>query len=260
MLASLPTPPGLAGSVDSPTIRLFPTTVVEDLRQTGAAAAALESGVQESIERLDRQKSLYDASQCDGSDEDPGCRQLVHQMTTTYIGMLETMDQELPTMERAVERTRASLQRRLAKELGRKRTATEIQDLLLGRRDRAQAVTPQALQRNGGMRLSERFRRYHALVAQSAPSDSRGSLAVVASDIYLDMEQAADLIALTRDEINRARLIAELNQTLTALTPEMEETITGVKSLLFGDPGSFSAVSAPPVEESAAAYHSPLEL
>ena len=39
-------------SVNKPTIRLFPTTVVEDLRQTSSVAQEMETGLQEVIGRL----------------------------------------------------------------------------------------------------------------------------------------------------------------------------------------------------------------
>ena len=44
-------------NVNTPTIRLFPTTVVEDLRQTSSVAQEMESGLQEVIGRLDQQQS-----------------------------------------------------------------------------------------------------------------------------------------------------------------------------------------------------------
>ena len=61
------------------------------------------------------------------------------------------------------------------------------------------------------MRLSERFKTYYQLVATSG---SRGdqSLAVLASDIYLDMDETSQLIARTRQEIARATLMEQLNQ------------------------------------------------
>ena len=63
----------LAGT-QAPTIRLFPTTVVEDLRQTSAVAKEMESGLQEVIGRLDQQQQLYQESKCDGAEDDPGCQ------------------------------------------------------------------------------------------------------------------------------------------------------------------------------------------
>ena len=44
---------------EAPTIRLFPTTVVEDLRQTSSVAKEMETGLQEVIGRLDQQQQLY---------------------------------------------------------------------------------------------------------------------------------------------------------------------------------------------------------
>ena len=44
---------------NTPTIRLFPTTVVEDLKQTGNVARDMETGLQEVIGRLDQQQALY---------------------------------------------------------------------------------------------------------------------------------------------------------------------------------------------------------
>ena len=41
---------------NTPTIRLFPTTVVEDLKQTGNVARDMETGLQEVIGRLDQQQ------------------------------------------------------------------------------------------------------------------------------------------------------------------------------------------------------------
>ena len=46
----------LQAQADTPTIRLFPTTGVEDLRQTSSVARELESGLQEVIGRLDQQQ------------------------------------------------------------------------------------------------------------------------------------------------------------------------------------------------------------
>ena len=57
---------------NTPTIRLFPTTVVEDLRQTGNVARDMETGLQEVLGRLDQQQQLYQESKCDGAEDDPG--------------------------------------------------------------------------------------------------------------------------------------------------------------------------------------------
>ena len=79
-------------NTDSPTIRLFPTTVVEDLRQTSAVAKEMETGLQEVIGRLDQQQQLYLESKCDGAEDDPGCQRLAKQLGATYLDMLGIME------------------------------------------------------------------------------------------------------------------------------------------------------------------------
>ena len=95
------------------------------------------------------------------------------------------------------------------------------------------------------MRLSERFKQYYQLVATSG-SQSDQSLAVLASDIYLDMEETSVLIERTRQEIARATLMEQLNQSFGIITPEMMEVVGGVKSILFGDEESRALVAGPP--------------
>ena len=109
-----------------------------------------------------------------------------------------------------------------------------------------------------GMRLSERFKQYYQLVASSS-SQTDQSLAVLASDIYLDMEETSVLIARTREEIARATLIEQLNQSFGTITPEMMEVVGGVKSVLFGDESSQVQVAGPPPGSFEQAYRSPLE-
>jgi len=40
-------------------VRLLPTTVLEDIRETGAVAEEMENGLQEVIHRLDLQQQLF---------------------------------------------------------------------------------------------------------------------------------------------------------------------------------------------------------
>ena len=54
--AGVTTVTGATASANTPTIRLFPTTVVEDLKQTGNVARDMETGLQEIIGRLDQQQ------------------------------------------------------------------------------------------------------------------------------------------------------------------------------------------------------------
>ena len=108
------------------------------------------------------------------------------------------------------------------------------------------------------MRLSERFKQYYQLVATSG-SQGDQSLAVLASDIYLDMEETSVLIERTRQEIARATLMEQLNQSFGIITPEMMAVVGGVKTILFGDEDARPLVAGPPPGSVEQAYRSPLE-
>jgi len=244
---------------NTPTIRLFPTTVVEDLRQTGNVARDMETGLQEVIGRLDQQQELYNESKCDGAENDSGCQRLARQIGATYLEMLTIMEERLPDMEHTVNNTRNSLEKGLRNELGKKMTPWTLQETLIGgNANKTATKTAPTLRGRSGMRLSERFRQYHQLVATSGAKGDQ-SLAVLASDIYLDMEETSMLIQRTRQEIARATLMEQLNQSFGIITPEMIEVVGGVKSILFGDAESTALVASPPPGSVEQAYRSPLE-
>ena len=244
---------------NAPTIRLFPTTVVEDLKQTSSVAREMETGLQEVIGRLDQQQQLYQQSKCDGAEDDPGCKRLAKQLGATYLEMLGIMEQRLPDMEHTVNNTRLSLEKRLRSELGNKMTSWTLQETLLGGNPQEATEAPApSLRGRSGMRLSERFRQYYQLVASSSSQNDQ-SLAVLASDIYLDMDETSELIARTREEIARATLIEQLNQSFGTITPEMMEVVGGVKSILFGDDEGGAIIAGPPPGSIEQAYRSPLE-
>lgn len=248
-----------ATGASGPSIQLFPTAILEDIKHTGRVAEAMESGLQESIAKLDQQRQLYTASRCDGAQNDPGCAQIARQMGATYLEMLNIMSERLPDMERAVNSTRSSLEYRLRRELGQKSTPWTLQELLLGGySDTADDKQP-ALRGRSGMRLSDRFQRYYRLVTNSRANNGH-SLAVIASDIYLDMEEASGLIAMTREEINRAQLMEELNQSFGMITPEMEEVVAGVKSILFGEAAEELPIAGAPPAQTEEVYRSPLTM
>ena len=120
------------------------------------------------------------------------------------------------------------------------------------------AASQPSLRGRSGMRLSDRFSQYYKLVARSG-GKTNSSLAVIASDIYLDMQETSSLIARTREEISRATLMEQLNQSFGTITPEMQEVVGGVKSILFGDMGSSETVAGPPPGTIEGTYRSPLE-
>jgi len=238
---------------------IFVRTLVNSLRQTSSVAKEMETGLQEVIGRLDQQQQLYAQSKCEGAENDPGCQRLSRQLGATYLEMLGIMEQRLPDMEHTVNNTRLSLEKRLRSELGNKMTPWTLQETLLGGNpQQTTSAAGPSMRGKSGMRLSERFRQYYQLVASSS-SQSDQSLAVLASDIYLDMDETSTLIARTREEIARATLIEQLNQSFGTITPEMMEVVGGVKAILFGDEESRVQIAGPPPGSIEQAYRSPLE-
>ena len=114
----------------SPTLRLFPTTVVESIKHTSETAKAMEADLQSVIERLNQQEELYTASKCEGAEAEQGCSEITGQLSQTYLEMLNLMESRLPGMENSVRATNTSLERRIRKELGRKTTPRGLQKLL----------------------------------------------------------------------------------------------------------------------------------
>ena len=256
----LVTPAAVQASPQAPTIQLFPTTVLEEIKHTGDVAAQMETGLQTVIGRLDEQQKLYVESKCEGNEGDPGCERIARQMGKSYLEMLTIMGDRLPEMETAVNNTSASLQKRLRSELGQKKTSWTLQEMLVdAQSDNADKADRPALRGRSGMRLSDRFHQYYRLVARSG-GEVNSSLAVIASDIYLDMQETSGLIARTRDEISRATLMEQLNQSFGTITPEMQEVVAGVKSILFGEDEALMPMTAPPASQPEPVDESPLNL
>ncbi|MGD8415965.1 MAG: hypothetical protein PVH91_02790 [Pseudomonadales bacterium] len=247
-------------AVSGPVVRLFPTTVLEDIRETGQVAEELENNLAQIIHKLDMQQQLYTESLCQGADGDEGCDRIARQLGATYLEMLEVMGDRLPEMERAVNSTRASLEKRLRQELGQRTTPTSLQNTLLGEVGSAAADEDRPVLRGrSGVRLSDRFKQYYNLVATSKSAPGQ-SLAVVASDIYLDMEEASQLIAATQQEISRAALMEQLNQSFGMITPEMNEVVSGVKEILFGETTMDAPIASPPYAIGEPEFVSPLAM
>lgn len=246
-------------AVSGPVVRLFPTTVLEDIRETAQVAEEMENSLQEVIHRLDMQEQLYTESLCQGADGDQGCERIGKQLGATYLEMLEIMSERLPDMERAVTSTRNSLEKRLRQELGQRTTPTSLQNSLLGETNLSPRSERPALRGRSGVRLSDRFKQYYELVATHREGPGQ-SLAVVASDIYLDMEEAVQLIAATQEEIGRASLMEQLNQSFGLITPEMSAVVSGVKEILFGEAVSDSPIASPPYIIGETEFVSPLAM
>jgi hypothetical protein len=253
-------PVAASAAQSAPTIKLFPTTVLEEIKHTGNVAAEMETGLQAVITKLDEQQRLYLESKCEGNEGDPGCERIARQLGKSYIEMLDIMADRLPEMETAVNATSASLEKRIRMELGQKKTSWTLQELLLGQESGNTVTSSQpSLRGRSGMRLSDRFSQYYKLVARSG-SKTNSSLAVIASDIYLDMQETSSLIARTREEISRATLMEQLNQSFGTITPEMQEVVSGVKAILFGEDVDAIPLAIPPSGPIDQAYESALQM
>lgn len=247
-------------AASAPTINLFPTTVLEEIKHTGSVAAEMETGLQAVISQLDEQQKLYLESKCEGNEGDPGCERIARQLGKSYLEMLDVMADKLPEMETAVNATSSSLEKRIRSELGQKKTAWTLQELLMGEGAGKPASAAQpSLRGRSGMRLSDRFSQYYKLVARSG-ANANSSLAVIASDIYLDMQETSSLIARTREEISRATLMEQLNQSFGTITPEMQEVVAGVKAILFGEEMEVIPMAVPPAGPADNGYESALQL
>ncbi len=227
-----PGPLGAQQSASRPTLDLFPSQAIDSIRETSESAVQLEEDLQGILADLDSQMKLYQESKCQGAVEDQGCRQLSSQMASSYGRMLDTMAEQLPEMERSLEVTRAGLQKRIAQELGYRRTAAGLQDVLReqpGSRGAALRTRPQG----EGVRLSTRFRQYYRLVSQGSGDTP---IALVGAQMYVDLEETKELITLTRQQIQRGQVMANLSEAFGTVTPEMERTVAGVKEVVFGEP------------------------
>ena len=74
------------------------------------------------------------------------------------------------------------------------------------------------------------------------------------------MNEASELIAKTREEINRVTLTEQLNQSFGVITPEMEQVVAGVKSIRFGEHGQEVPLAGSPPEDKEKSDRSPLSL
>lgn len=246
----------LQAAQEQPTIRLFPTTVVENIKQTGQTAQDMEESLHGIISDLEKQMQLYHSAKCEGSSGDEGCQEMIDKINDKYLEMLRKMEEQLPKMERSIKATKSSLETRLRNELGKKMTPRELQKMLSGKRSEAK----QSRYRRRDRSLSQRFRKYYNLVKMHGGSAGSSSLAVVAANTYLDTKEVEQLIAMTSDEIQRAKIYSQINRSLGKVTPEMEQVVSSVKGVLFGEAEAGSSVPGPPPGSKEEDYHSPLEM
>lgn len=215
---------------NKPTINLFSSEVIDNIRETGGAAKSMESSLQSILHNLDKQQKLFVESRCQGAEQDPGCAQIRQQLTNAYMQMIDTMEVKLPEMEQTVAATQRMLGKRIRAELGHKMTARDLQGLIKGG-DRREARTSR---RHQGRSMSSRFEDYLKLVSTGS-GRGNNSLSVMAAELYLDSTDVKHFIGLISQEIARTRLLVELGNAWGIVNDDMFKTVEGVKSILFGE-------------------------
>ncbi|MBT4838182.1 MAG: hypothetical protein HON94_12630, partial [Methylococcales bacterium] len=98
-----------ATAANSPTIKLFPETTIENIKQASQSAKAMENSLTSVIGEMDQQFKLFKESKCDGSVGDPGCEQIQRQLGEKYMEMLTQMETELDVMQPIVNNMKTSI-------------------------------------------------------------------------------------------------------------------------------------------------------
>lgn len=247
--------PGIAQA--TPTLSLFPSTVVENIRETAQTSQNMENSLHPVIRDLETQMALYTDAHCDENEMDEGCRSMSTEIGDKYLKMLSLMEENLPNMEYSINQTNKSLGKNLKKQLGLNMTPRQLQTSILQSKTSVKTSTGR---KHRSMRFSQKFKQYYDLVAMGGRSNGGGSLAEVASSIYLDTKEVGDLISMTKDEISRAKLMVELNNVFGLVTPEMTQVISGVKSVLFGEVAGNPSIPDPLPSLENGYFISPLQM
>jgi hypothetical protein len=243
MLAAAP----VSASSSSPTLNLFPTTVVEDLKASAKTVKELEASLGGTIQRMDQQMGLYREAKCDGSGSDRGCTAIKQNISETYVEMLDQLGDKLPTMKRVMGSIQESLGKRIRTEIGRGMTPRDLQKLVENKGNN----TPERLRNSRGTgsrtRFAKTFSRYYELVKQGGGAQSNNT-AVLAAEIYDDARSAMKYLDLIQMEVDSARSMARIDGALmNGPSDEMIDTVNRVKILLGQDVGDGARL--PPTQE-----------
>ena len=213
--------------------------LLADIKETGRIAKVVETEMERVISNLDILKETYEEKYCDNNIADPECDSLRQQIESAYYNdLLSILSNHLPQILDNIENTRKGLEKQLRNNIGKGMTAGSLQDMLISstnkKADQGKQTSRSRRNRNSRTRLSDRFKQYHRLVSSHAGANGE-SLTLAAADIYLDMVDSKYLIEITQQEIQRMSIISELNSSMGPLSPEIEEVVSGVKVILFGE-------------------------
>lgn len=216
----------------APTLNLFPTSVVENLQASADSAKEMEDGMESIVAQMDNQLQLYKDSKCEASDADAGCTQIKKGINTTYMSMLDKMQQQLPTMKQAMESTSKTLGKNIRTELGRKMTPLDLQRVIQGKKGGVKKIRKVTGKRQG--RMSGMLSKYHSMISLS--SQKTQTQALLAAEIYADATETLDYINMIQMEIDQSKVMGGITTMWNGEPSEqMISTVTNVKAMLFGN-------------------------
>ncbi len=234
--------PAWASSANAPTLKLFPQDVRHYLKETSDNAKQLEDNLRGLVSKFDNQVALYKSSHCQDVAGDDGCEEIKSQIEKDYRGILSVMAQGLPGIKSSINSASSGLEKQISKRIGRNMKPRDIQ------RQLGDKATPKV---HGS--LSKRFSAYHDLISRNGSS----SLIVMASEIYLDTSSAKDWVELIEADIASQGVVLDVFKMYGEISPEMINTLNGVKSIVFGEDIIGSEDGLPDGSVQAAAAESP---
>jgi hypothetical protein len=227
-LAASVSPPAHALPDNRPTLELFPSPVLDNLRRTASSAQSLETGLEGVLRDLDLKYQVYVANRCGSGADTAGCQDIEKGLRQSYQQMLDRMIEALPGIEQQVEATRRNLTGTLRSQIGLRLSPRDLQRVVSNRPATA------GDRGSGGRigRLSQQFQRYYDLVSRGRGQESA---ATMAASIYLDSTDALEWIRLARQDMEAARTELEISLAWGGFNAEMAESVQNVKGLLFGE-------------------------
>lgn len=231
-----------------PSVNLFPTAVLSEIKETTNTVTSMEKGLVPIVEKMTNQKELYDSTSCEGDQSgSSGCAEILQNISQTYVEMLDKMAEALPELKRSVRNSELMLQKRIATELGRKKTANDLQsDLLQGDFTPVKRQSPARSKRSMSAILQRNFKRIEGA------GRSNRTMMSTASDMYLDMRDTSIWIDRLDAQITRQKALTQLNISMGQLPEGMDETISEVVTMVMGEDAGFESdvLNEDPVIES----------
>lgn len=224
-------------SAQQPQIELFPSTVIEDLREAGQAAEAFETDMMPAITALQNEMAEYDKLNCRGAVSDSGCMQAERLLGNAYSKFLDSLNEHIPEMLNSMENIKETQGSSISRQIGRGLTPRQLEELIST--SGAGVVDDQAeiILKGAGFkgRMSQRFEDYRKLVSSQAVNQQQGG-AVLAMINYLDAHSSATQLKALQSDLLRQQ--TELNLPGAWGAPPSDQimaTVSSVQAVLFGE-------------------------